>query len=96
MKRKNNLYDNMYKLENIESVFNEICRNTKNKKRVERYKEFKCANIYDVYNTLNKKKVVVFEHTATERSTIDGEKSQMLATMQLFGFFILPLLFAIY
>ena len=32
MKRKNNLYDNMYKLENIETVFNEICKNTKNKK----------------------------------------------------------------
>lgn len=66
MKRKNNLYDNMYKLENIETVFNEICKNTKNKKRVERYKEFKCANIYDVYNTLKNReykpgKLNVFE-----------------------------------
>ena len=96
MKRKNNLYDNMYKLENIESVFNEICRNTKNKKRVERYKEFKCANIYDVYNTLNKKKVVVFEHTATERSTVVGEKSQIFACCNYLAFFVLPFLFAIY
>ena len=66
MKRKNNLYEEMYKLENIQNVFNEICKNTKNKRRVENYKQFKCANIYDVYNTLKNReyrpgKLNVFE-----------------------------------
>ena len=66
MKRKNNLYEEMYKIENIQRVFNEICKNTKNKRRVENYKQFKCANIYDVYNTLKNKeykpgKLNVFE-----------------------------------
>ena len=55
MKRKNYLYEEMYKIENIQRVFNEICKNTKNKRRVESYKQFKCANIYDVYNTLKNK-----------------------------------------
>ena len=55
MKRKTNLYQEICKLENIEKVFNEVCRNTRNKRKVEQYKEFKCANIYDVYKTLNNK-----------------------------------------
>ena len=29
---------------------------------------------------MNKKRVVVFEHTATERSTVVGGKSQIVAT----------------
>ena len=66
MKIKTNLYENTYKLENIFKVFNEICRNTKNKRKVEEFKEFKCANIYDVYSTLKNRvyepgKVNVFE-----------------------------------
>ena len=32
MKRKGNLYQNLYKFENIQSAFNEVCKNTKNKK----------------------------------------------------------------
>ena len=46
MKRINNLYHNIYKLDNIMDCFNEICRNTRNKYKVERYKEYKCINIY--------------------------------------------------
>lgn len=30
MKRKNNLYQNTYKMENILDAYNEVCRNTKN------------------------------------------------------------------
>ena len=52
MKRKSNLYEDIYKLENIEKVFAEVCRNTKNKKKVEEYKELKCAHIYHIYNML--------------------------------------------
>lgn len=35
MKRKSNLYENIYKMENIQAAFNEVCRNTKNKRKVE-------------------------------------------------------------
>lgn len=35
MKRIGNLYQNIYKFENIVNAYNEVCRNTKNKKKVE-------------------------------------------------------------
>ena len=34
MKKTNNLYKNMYKYKNIKVAFDEVCRNTANKKRV--------------------------------------------------------------
>ena len=34
MRRTNNLYNNMYKYKNIKLAFDEVCRNTANKKRV--------------------------------------------------------------
>ena len=35
MKRIGNLYQNIYKFENIVNAYNEVCRNTKNKRKVE-------------------------------------------------------------
>lgn len=96
MKRKNNLYDNMYKLENIETVFDEICRNTKNKKRVERYKEFKCANIYDVYNTLKNRaykpgKLNVFEiYEPKKRRIVSQEMKDKLINHLVARFILYP------
>jgi hypothetical protein len=52
MKRKGNLYQEIYKFENIESAFEEVCRNTKNKRKVELFKEYKCTYIYRIYNIL--------------------------------------------
>lgn len=48
MKRKNNLYENMYKLENILQAYNEVCRNTKNKRKVRNYQEYKCIYIKNI------------------------------------------------
>ena len=96
MKRKNNLYDNMYKLENIETVFDEICRNTKNKKRVERYKEFRCANIYDVYNTLKNRaykpgKLNVFEiYEPKKRRIVSQEMKDKLINHLVARFILYP------
>ena len=59
MKRKNNLYQDIYKIENIMQAFNEVCKNTKNKRKVERYKQYKCINIFKVYNVLQSKKYEV-------------------------------------
>lgn len=55
MKRKANLYKEIYKLENILQSYDEVCRNTRNKKKVARYKEHKCRNIYRVYYILKNK-----------------------------------------
>lgn len=52
MKRKGNLYQNTYNFENITNAFNEVCRNTKNKKKVEFFKEYKCTYIARIYNML--------------------------------------------
>ena len=55
MKRKNNLYQEICKIENIISAFNEVCRNTKNKKKVQNYKQYKSIYISRIYNALNNK-----------------------------------------
>ena len=59
MKRKNNLYENTYKMENILSAFNEVCRNTKNKRKVANYKQYKCIYITRIYNTLKNRNYAV-------------------------------------
>ena len=40
MKRIGNLYENTYKLENIMQAFDEVCKNTKNKRKLHKYKDF--------------------------------------------------------
>ena len=55
MKRKGNLYPEIYKFENILSAFNEVCRNTKNKRKVANYKQYKCIYITRIYNNLKNK-----------------------------------------
>ena len=59
MKRYNNLYSNIYKLDNIMYCFNEVCKNTKNKKKVNEFKSLKCIYISRVYNDLKNKKYKV-------------------------------------
>ena len=59
MKRKNNLYENTYKFENILAAFDEVCQNTKNKKKVASYKEYKSIYISRVYNVLSQCTYVV-------------------------------------
>lgn len=55
MKRYNNLYSNIYNINNIISCFNEVCKNTKNKKKVEEFKEYKSIYISRIYNELKSK-----------------------------------------
>ncbi len=59
MKRKKNLYNDIYKFENILAAFNEVCKNTKNKKKVQNYKEYKCIYVSRIYNVLVNKSYVV-------------------------------------
>lgn len=59
MKRKGNLYENIYKIENIMSAYDEVCRNTKAKRKVNRFKEFKCIYISRIYNILKNREYKV-------------------------------------
>lgn len=59
MKRKGNLYENIYKLENIMSAYDEVCRNTKSKRKVERFKQYRCINITRIYNMLKNREYKV-------------------------------------
>lgn len=55
MKRKGNLYQNIYKFENIVDAYNEVCRNTKNKRKVATYREYKCIYVSRIHNILKEK-----------------------------------------
>lgn len=52
MKRIGNLYANICKLENIISAYDEVCRNTRNKRKVFNFRNYKCIYISRIYNTL--------------------------------------------
>lgn len=58
MKKYNNLYDEMCKIENIEKAFKEVCRNTKNKRKVQRFKEYKAINITRIHDILKARSYV--------------------------------------
>ncbi len=55
MKRKGNLYQEIYNFQNIVSAYNEVCKNTKNKRKVAKFKEYKCIYISRIYETLKNK-----------------------------------------
>ena len=61
MKRKNNLYENIYKMENILEAYNEVCCKKKNKKKVRNYRENKCIYISRIYNILKNREYEVGE-----------------------------------
>ena len=52
MKRKGDLYKNICNLDNIEMIYNEVCRNTRNERRVFNMKQYKSIYISRVYDTL--------------------------------------------
>lgn len=55
MKRKGNLYKNILDLDNIESAYKEVCRNTRNPRRVMNMKQYKAIYIARIYNILANK-----------------------------------------
>ena len=59
MKRKGYLYQNIYNFNNIVQAYNEVCKNPKNKRKVEYFKEYKCVYISRIYNILKNKKYKV-------------------------------------
>lgn len=52
MKRKSHLYQNLYKIGNIINVYNEVCRNAKNPRKVAEFKEYRASYLSRIYNIL--------------------------------------------
>mgnify|MGYP004621295349 CR=1 FL=1 len=52
MKRKGNLYKDIYKFENLIDAYNEVCRNTKSQRKIANLKEYKATYIARIYNIL--------------------------------------------
>ena len=59
MKRFGNLYKNICNINNIIFAYNEVCRNTRNKRRVENLKEYKSVYISRIHNILENKNYTV-------------------------------------
>ena len=59
MKRVNNIYSNLYDLNNIINVYNKIKNNTKNKYKIEQFEDYFCINIVNIYNVLKENKYKV-------------------------------------
>ena len=81
MKRKNNLYANLYNIENINKAFNEVCRNTRNKRKVNKYKEYKCIYISRIYNTLKNRQYKVGKYNVF---TIYEPKKRRIVSQNMF------------
>ena len=102
MKRKNNLYENICVIKHIEDAFNEVCKNTKNKRKVELFKEYKCLYISRIYNILKTRKYIpgkynVFTIYEPKQRTIISQNMQdkvinHLVTRQILYPAILPCL----
>ncbi len=59
MKRKGNLYPAIYDFNNILSAYNEVCKNTRNERRVENLKEYKSIYISRIHEILKNKQYIV-------------------------------------
>ncbi len=81
MKRKGNLYKDICNVNNIIKVFDEVCRNTKNKGKVYKYKKLKCLNVFRIYDTLINKKYVVGPYN---KFTIYEPKKRDVVSQQMF------------
>lgn len=81
MKRKGNLYDNMCDINNIMLVYDEVCRNTKNKKRVATYREYRCGNIAKIRDVLINRRYVVGPYNVF---TIYEPKERRIVSQKMF------------
>ena len=55
MKRLNNLYFSTYDLDNIIEMTNKVCKNVKNKNKVNKFETYKSEHIFNIYKRLNEK-----------------------------------------
>ena len=52
MKRKNNLYHNIVDLDNIINMTNLVCKNVRNKRKVDKFEMFKSEHVINIKNRL--------------------------------------------
>ena len=57
MKRVNNLYKELYDIDNIYNMSNKVCRNVRNKKNVNNFETYKVEHIINIKNRLMNKNV---------------------------------------
>ena len=55
MKRQNNLYKDICKIENIIKMTDKVCSKVRNKKKVDKFESYKVEHIINIYNRLNNK-----------------------------------------
>jgi len=55
MKRLNNLYSSTYDLDNIIEMTNKVCKNVKNKNKVNKFEIYKAEHIFNIYKRLSEK-----------------------------------------
>ena len=58
MKRKGNLYPAIYDFDNIVSAYKEVCRNTKNKRKVYTFRQYECIYVSRIHIILKNKSYV--------------------------------------
>lgn len=68
-------------MNNIMQAFNEVCKNTRNKRKVNNYKEFKCVYISRIYNTLKNKEYKVGKYNVF---TIYEPKARRIVSQNMF------------
>lgn len=81
MKRKGNLYEDICNVNNILVAYDEVCRNTKNKVKVNTYREYKCGNVAKIYNVLTKRKYEVGPYNVF---TIYEPKERRIVSQKMF------------
>ena len=77
LKRKGYLYPEICKIENIISSYKEVCKNTKNKKRVENLRQYKSIYISRIHKILINKNYVVGPYNTF---TIYEPKKRLIAS----------------
>ena len=77
MKRYHHLYENIYNINNIIACFNEVCKNTNNKEKKEKFKSYKCIYIYRIYNDLKNR--IYHTHPFHEFYIYDPKKRRIIS-----------------
>lgn len=52
------MYSNIFDINNIENAFNEVCRNTKNRRKVALFREYRCSYISKIHEMLESKSYI--------------------------------------
>ena len=59
MKRLNNLYKEVCKLDNIVKMTNKVCTRVRNKNKVDKFETYKIEHIFSIYKRLNERNLDV-------------------------------------